>query len=155
MFNDLLSSTPATADRQLPDGRLAPRAKAPGSASIDECEWRQVFAQGEYQRAFVELSAAYYEDYGRPLDEDSWAGLIRFLIRTPMRVLPTMGAEASGRIIATWQIGNEALSLEFLDRFQLKFAVTASVDGALERRWGRGHAVALFDVEPLTARFAG
>ena len=71
-----------------------------------------------------------------------------------MRVRPVVGAEASGRVIATWRLADEALSLEFIDKFKLKFAVTVNLAGALERRWGLGHAVALFDSEPLTARFA-
>lgn len=154
MNEDFTLPAPAgTFDSHVPSRRTTGRAALPRTGSIDDDEWRRVFEQDEYDRAFVELNSAFYGDHGRPLDADAWSGLSRFLKRTPMRVRPTMGAESTGRIIATWRMGQEALSLEFLDRFQLKFAVTAFMNGNLERRWGLGHAVSLFDQEPLAARF--
>lgn len=159
MFNEFISSAPASSvveswRRHMPSQTAAARAGATDSGSIGEGEWRRVLAQDQYQRAFVELSSAFYADYGQVLDAESWAGLSRFLKRTSMRVRPTMGAESNGRVIATWRIGDEALSLEFVDRFKLKFAVTANSAGARQRRWGLGHAVSLFETEPLTAQFA-
>lgn len=126
----------------------------PKVASISDDEFRLTLRQDSYQRVFVELNTAFYEDYGRQLDEDSKAGLLRFLKHSPMRAQPVIGAESSGRLIATWRIAGEALSLEFIEKFKLKFAVTATEDGQLQRRWGIGHPVTLFEIEPLTARFA-
>lgn len=163
MFSEFISATPPSAPTSssidfrpgdLPSKAIAARASAAGSGSIDQREWRRVIAEDEYHRTFVELNSAFYADYQRVLNDDSWAGLSRFLKRTNMCVRPTVGAESNGRVIATWRIGDEALSLEFVDKFKLKFAVTVNVDGALHRRWGLGHAVALFEAEPLTARFS-
>ena len=154
MLSDLMYSGPAPSPTKTEsDVRRRMASCTTDSAAIDEGEWRRVNSEDEYQRVFVELNSAFYADYGRALDAASWAGLSRFLKRTSMRVRPTMGAESTGRVIATWRIGDEALTLEFIDKFKLKFAVTAKSANALERRWGLGHAVSLLDAEPLAARF--
>jgi hypothetical protein len=133
-----------------------PRLRTAGAmaGSISEGEFQSVLEDDEFQRTLVELSTAFYGDYGRVLDADSVAGLRRFLKRSQMRVRPTVGAESTGRLIATWRAGDEALSLEFISRFDLRYAVTANENGNLRRSWGVGHSVTLFDAEPLTARFA-
>lgn len=124
------------------------------SAAISEEELLAQAQIQEFQRSLLKLAAAFHEDYRRDLDPNSRAGLDRFMRRQAMRVRPSIGAESSGQLIATWRVGDDVLSLQFLDRLRFNFAMTTHEVGGPVRLWGEAFALTFFDEFPTARRFA-
>jgi hypothetical protein len=139
--------TPARAER------LSPTSRASSTAAISEEEFMEQKGIGALDATLVAINSAFYSDYGRQIDARSSVGLARFVRYNTMITAPSIGADASGRLIATWRNGQEALSLLFTDRLTFTFALTTIGDQGLERSWGSGHALTFFAREPRANRF--
>lgn len=124
------------------------------SAAISEEQFNQQLELQAFERNLVALNAAFYEDYGGELDSDSRAGLERFVRKTPMVSRPSVGAESTGQVIATWRTAEGVLSLKFLDRLHFNYALTTHGETGTERCWGAAHALTFFDEQPLALRFS-
>ena len=132
-----------------------PNRFLPGtSAAISEEELQAQSEIQQFQKSLVTLAAAFHDDYGLDLNSLSRSGLERFVRRVPMRGTLSVGAESSGQLIATWRIGDDILSLQFVDHLRFDFAFTVDGPGGRQRHWGHGHALTFFDAQPLAARFA-
>jgi hypothetical protein len=124
------------------------------SAAISEEEFSQQIALQAFERNLIALSAAFHEDYGCELDAGSRAGLERFVRKTPMVSRPSVGAESTGQVIATWRTADGVLSLQFLDRLRFNYALTTHGEAGTERCWGAAHALTFLDEQPLAVRFS-
>jgi hypothetical protein len=98
----------------------------------------------QFERLLIRLEASYYDDFGSQLDSNSRAGVSRFM-RYHANKTPLLGAESTGRVVATWRNGDECLTLQFLDRFRFNFSFVTAQKG---RRWGTAHALTFFDDFP-------
>ena len=102
-------------------------------------------------RLLVRLEAAFYDDYGSPLDAASKAGFSR-VMRWHADKIPLLGAESTGKVVATWAKGDECLTLQFIDRLRFNFSFVSEQQGQLSRRWGTANALTFFDEYPKTRR---
>lgn len=117
---------------------------APSNASISDEQVAGVARQGVVLERVQALEAMYLEDYGDSLQIASRLGYECFMRYSPMAAMPLLGAEPSGVLIATWNKGSECLSLRFLDRYHLDFAVTYLDGDRIVRRWGKSSLSTLF-----------
>ena len=122
-----------------------------GGSTISDEELATQKRLHDLVKALVALEAAYFEDYGKPLKADCRHALECFMGYSAAR-LPLLGAEDSGAIVATWVSGVECLSLRFIDRYALHFAVAYQRDGQLQRKWGRSHLATVFGECPESRR---
>jgi hypothetical protein len=104
---------------------------------------------GALDKRIVQLASDFYDDHGRPLHSPSVAGfkaLMRHILELPQ---PSLGAESSGSIVATWEGAGGCLSLRFLDKSHLHFAISRNGEaGRRERAWGEGHVETFFAEHP-------
>lgn len=114
------------------------------SSSISEAEINAAHQKDALSKELVALDSAFYEDYGQPLNSESRLGVECFFKYHAQVGFPMLSAESSGAILATWSKGNQHVTLRFLDKYHLHFAITTGV----QRTWGEGHAVAFLASHP-------
>jgi hypothetical protein len=123
-------------------------------AAIGDARFEEQELLSTVTRRLIELEASFYEDYGAQLDTTSKAGLMCFMRYSPDASFPLLGAESTGKLVATWVHGEECLSLRFLDRYRFHFALTTAITGQPVRRWGTAHSLTFFAEEPDAKRVA-
>lgn len=125
------------------------------SAAIGEDLIAQQRRMQEIGRRVVELEALYFDDFGRELNAESRTAFECFMRFNPWFGYPLLGAEESGVLVATWVKDRECLSIRFVDRYRLHFALTTVVNGQPECQWGNGD-LATFPAErhPQAKRIA-
>lgn len=130
------------------------RATDHSGAIGDELIAEQQRAQ-EVRRRVIELEALYFDDFGREFNPASRAAFECFMKFNPWFALPLLGAEESGMLVATWTQNQECLSIRFVDRFHLHFALTTLVGGQSVHQWGT-ETLATFPAEryPKAKRIA-
>jgi hypothetical protein len=107
-----------------------------------------------FERDLVALSTAFFEDYGRRLDEKSALGLRRLLHSRTMAVRTSIAAESTGLIVATWRHNTDILTLRFRDDQMADYAVSvADVAGGRKRAAATLPVLSIFDLQPLAAAF--
>lgn len=122
------------------------------SSSISDEELAASRRNRELAKRLVTLEANYFEDYGRELKAGSKAGFEAFMKSRHDIQLPLLGAEESGVIVATWTSGAECLSIRFVERYSLDFAVSYSTPQGPKRKWGRSTLVTVFGECPHARR---
>jgi len=125
-----------------------------GSAAVGDEQIAELEQKKAVQQELVALDAAFYDDYGVKLDASSRAGFLCFMRYSSGAAAPLLGAESTGHLIATWVAGEECLSVRFLDRYRLNYAVAANTEHGLQRRWGTAHALTFLDQVPEAKRLA-
>ncbi len=82
------------------------------------------------------LADCFVEDYGRPMSPRSISGFHHFLSSLSYHGHPTLAAESSGDIVATWRAGDETVSLKFLDQRRFHYALAIKRPDGVARPWG-------------------
>jgi hypothetical protein len=108
----------------------------------------------DFRRRVVELESRYFEDYETPLPPAVRAGFECFMEYHPMIAMPLLGAEPSGAIVATWKKGTECLSVRFVDRYHVDFAVAFNNGHEDVRHWGKSSLALVFDECPEVRRLS-
>lgn len=96
----------------------------------------------------TELGSLFFEDYERMLSAESVQGLTEFLSALPNPAVPSLAAESSGAIVATWRKGNRCASLKFLDETQFHYALAIETPQGITRPWGTSDRSAFFSKQP-------
>ncbi|MBF9264561.1 hypothetical protein [Paracidovorax cattleyae] len=122
-------------------------------SAISEAELAAGQRVQKLQRVIRDVNAAFYEDFGRSIDAESAKGFEKLVKRFEAKGVQSVSAASSGRIVATWRTDEGALTLEFLNAFKFKFAITCINDGQTIRRWGTDHLLNFLTAEPLATRF--
>ena len=107
------------------------------SAAIDE---EELVAQRRVQdvtRRLVALESAFFDDSGHGLDCDSKAGFECFMKFNSSFGIPLLGAESRGHIVATWRRAGQCLSVRFVSRYHIDYAVSQGVGEDQTRQWGK------------------
>ncbi|WP_155713736.1 hypothetical protein [Burkholderia stagnalis] len=126
---------------------IAAAGAAVGGAQLDDQR-----RNAAVQDALVALNSAFYEDYESQPDADSKAGFECFMRYHIKAELPLLGAESSGKLVATWRKNEECLSLRFDSVNSFQFAITKKNGQDLVRRWGTSHVAKFFDEQPEAKR---
>jgi hypothetical protein len=106
----------------------------------------------DLQRHLITLEADFLEDYGSEINAGSRAGLLRFIREHAVALRPSIGAEPSGHIVATWRDGPGCLSLRFVDAFRFHFALTEDEGPCPRRVWGTAHVLTFLGEHPRAKR---
>ena len=91
----------------------------------------------------TELGSLFFEDYERTLK-----GLTAFLSVLHNPEVPSLAAESSGAIVATWRKGDRYASLRFLDETQFHYALAIKTPRGITRPWGTSDRSAFFSKQP-------
>jgi hypothetical protein len=96
------------------------------------------------QTRTMDLEAAFFDDFQNELNPFSRAGFQCFMEYNRVAE-PLLGAEPTGVLEATWQRGNECLSIRFNDRHRLSYAVSyRDAAGAMRRKWAESNLGSFF-----------
>lgn len=106
------------------------------------------------RRILVALEASLHEDFGVGLDSSSRAGFECLMRYNSTLNQPMLGAESTGRLVATWLSGSECLTIRFMDRFNLQFAFSSTTPEGPSRIWGAAHSLTFLAEYPEAKRLA-
>ena len=98
----------------------------------------------EISRILVVLDSSFYEDHGTTLRQVSRDGFTRFMAQHRDARIPLLGAESSGKLVATWQSEHGCLSIRFVGLDQLHYAISLKGDRGISRSWGESNAADVF-----------
>lgn len=126
---------------------IAAAGAAVGGAQLDEQQ-----RNAAVQNALIALNTAFYEDYECQPDADSIAGFEYFMRYHAKANLPLLGAESSGKLVATWKGNEECLSLRFDSVNSFQFAITKKNGQDVVRRWGISHVAKFLNDQPEAKR---
>jgi hypothetical protein len=107
----------------------------------------------EISRILVVLNSSFYEDYGTPLNATSRASFMRFMTLHRDAQIPLLGAESSGRLVATWQSEQGCLSIRFVEIDQLHYAISLRGERGASRTGGEANVTDIFS-QPEAKRLA-
>jgi len=122
-------------------------------ALVDE----QLVANAHIQvirRRLRALAQAYFDDYAQMIDQESEKGFLCLMEYHPRLAIPLISAESTGLITATWVKGVECVSLRFIDRHRLHFALTYAIAGQIKREWNDSSLATVFESAPNAKRIA-
>jgi hypothetical protein len=132
----------------------------PGGTDLDVVDAvRNEQRQRTLRDRSVRLEAALFEEHGRTIDAGSARGL-RFLVASELSVpVPSISADSSGRVIATWRLDQrQALTVRLISDEQLEFAMSrwslVAIQPTLLREWGNGSTRAFFAENAAALEFA-
>lgn len=125
----------------------------PGASTLTNPEAPTIERDAELARRLIALDSSFFEDHGRELSRESRAGLECFMQYSEYRI-PLLGADERGTIVATWESGQECVSVRFLDRYYVDYAVTFETLQGLKRKWGRSNLAAVHGECPNLRRLA-
>ena len=94
-----------------------------------------------------ELQSQFIDDHDQEISRASIFALRSLLASIPGLRKPTLSAEPSGNLIATWRKGTDSLSVRLLHAVELHFAFGGTARGAggnADPRYGRSAAATLF-----------
>lgn len=98
----------------------------------------------------VELGQLYFEDYSKELSAGTTEACL-VLCSLPWVAPPMLSADSDGSIVATWERDGSCLTIKFVNRYVLHYAMTStSPEGQVQRDWGQGY-VAFFLSDNRTA----
>jgi hypothetical protein len=120
-----------------------------GTAAISERALRNAQRLDEIQKQLVEIESALYEDYGISIDRASKSGYERFMSYHSGATLPLLAAESTGKLVATWLVGAECLTLRFQRPYHFQFALAFYIDGTVSRAWDTGNTLTFLDEQPV------
>lgn len=110
------------------------------------------------QGRLLQLRTDFLEDFGRDMSGDSIEDLWTLMNSSPNLVRPSLTAEPSGNLIASWRKSPvESLSVRFMGASTLHYSLVvpaAAAGGNPERRWGEADVASFFRSEPTAQRFA-
>lgn len=109
----------------------------------------------DLSRELNTLGTIFVEDYGRALDTSSVAGLRLFLIAHSWTTIPSLSADSTGRIVATWRAGAQSASLKFLDNNVFHYALAVETEQAKSRPWGTAGRFEFFVERPEARAILG
>lgn len=86
----------------------------------------------------VELGQLFFEDYGSELRAGTLDACAVFC-SLPWISPPMLSADADGSVVANWEREGSCLTIKFLNRHLLHYAITfRDANGQLQRDWGPG-----------------
>lgn len=124
------------------------RVAAAGAAVGDELFEAQRRNE-QISRALVILDSGFFEDYGRALDRESLESFARLMAHHVDLRIPLLGAESSGKLVATWESNGGCLSLRFVGSDRVHYAVSQRCGGEVSRTWGETNTVDLFGSQDM------
>lgn len=108
----------------------------------------------ELRNRLVAYEPLFFDDYGRSLDAGSKRGLERFLAAHGEIAVPSISAESTGLLVASWAKGMEAIVIRFLNRTNVNFALVLADGNHVSRPWGNGTCFDLFTRVPRALAIA-
>jgi hypothetical protein len=119
----------ASVEEQLYDALAAFKIRTSQVAMHLDRDWRRrLFSQLDNL-----LDVEQWEKLDRPPTVDSFATFLKMLIFLKPERRPGLGASSSGEIIATWTVDGDRLTVECLAQDQVRWTLTADIDGDRER----------------------
>lgn len=144
---------PALVVQSASFGAFEPDLNFSAPSAISEAELVTALRLQKCRSLVRDVNAAFYEDFGAGMNSQSVKGFLKLVKHFEPRGSQTLGADSTGRLVATWRSGEDALTLEFVTAFRFKYAITATKDGEVIRRWGTNYLPTFLAAEPLAARF--
>lgn len=110
-------------------------------AAVDDGQLLEARRVQAISRRLMELGAASFEDFGRPLDRASTQAALAFFRHCQRLKVPAFSAEPSGHVVATWRCERNVLTVRFENETTLQFTLAVEVEGSsgLRRTWGSAH----------------
>jgi hypothetical protein len=137
-LDDLAAPTPSFSgvriaaqglDEQLYDALAAFKIRTAAVAMHLDRDWRaKLFGQLDSL-----LALADWEVDDAPPTIDSYSTFLRMLTMLRPQRRPGLGATADGRLIATWTIGDDRLTIECLPKDVVRWHLSVTIDGERER----------------------
>ncbi|WP_343620130.1 hypothetical protein [Ralstonia sp.] len=113
-------------------------------SAVSESDLEATEQKGALVKELIALDAAFYEDYQQRLNASSRQGIECFMTHNAGVSVPMLSAESSGAILATWSKGENHISLRFIDRYTMHFAIAQG----RQRSWGEAHPVTFLATHP-------
>ena len=137
-LGDLAAPTPSfsgiriaakSLDEELYDALAAFKIRTAAVAMHLDRDWRsKLFGQLDSLLALADWDA---ED--APPKVDSYSTFLRMLTLLQPQRRPGLGATFDGRLIATWTVGDDRLTIECLPKDLVRWQLSATIDGERER----------------------
>lgn len=172
MYNDTLCALADTATldagssqigrtpRPMPSSTYGPRFGSPmvrpvksAGAAVGDDLFEERRRLEEISKLLVVLDSSYFEDYQRSLDHESRTDFTLFMSRHSDVRIPLLGAESSGKLVATWNTAGGCLSIRFVGSSQLHYAISLKHGERPTRTWGESSITDVFsdaDAKRLT-----
>ena len=133
---------------------FAGAAFAMGGGS-SEGQLAQLRREAALSERLNELGTLFFEDYGHSLDPASVMGLRLFLLAHMWAAMPSLSADSLGRVVATWRLGSQSVSLKFLDNQQFHYAMAVETEAGKARPWGTAGRFEFFAKRPEARTLLG
>lgn len=131
---------------------------AEASATADsEPEIYRIRRDQALQASLNSLAVLYTDDFGGLLDQASVSGLSAYMRPFAWALAPTLAAEPSGKLVATWEREGSSLSIRFLNEHDFYYAMilTDRDRGQESRPWGKSRRESFFARHPLARTLMG
>jgi hypothetical protein len=106
------------------------------------------------QNQTMDLDSDFFDDYGKVLNLWSRNAFVCFM-KYNSAAKPLLGADPSGILEATWERGEERLSIRFDERHRLSYAISyLDPQGVRRRKWDASSLATFFSDCPNAKRIA-
>jgi hypothetical protein len=121
-----------TTEEQLFDKRAALKMKTAVVAMHLDAEWRSSL----FRQLDSLLDVQSWDDNDQLADDGSFFTFLRMIIFVGPTRKPGLGLAHNGNIVAAWTTGRDRLTIECLQRDQLRWVLARSMDDEFERAAG-------------------